>query len=83
MKYVTEKLETQYPNHKSTGLRMETQKSANSFVKIYFLNSKNLENMILAGAFNSNALDLEQNKKVQSLFTLMYRYNMVRTINKL
>ena len=38
--------------------------------------------MILAGDFNINALDYEQNKKVQSFFNLMYRYNMMPTINK-
>ena len=38
--------------------------------------------MILAGDFNINALDYDQNKKVQSSFNLMYRYNMMPTINK-
>ena len=38
--------------------------------------------MILAGDFNINALDYEQNKKVQSFFNLMYQYNMMLTINK-
>ena len=38
--------------------------------------------MILAGDFNINALDYEQNKKVQSFFNLKYRYNMIPTINK-
>ena len=38
--------------------------------------------MILAGDFNINALDYEKNKKVQSFFNLMYRYNMILTINK-
>ena len=61
---------------------METQKSANSFVDLFSKNSKNLKNMILAGDFNINALDYEQNKKVQSFFNLMYRYNMIPTINK-
>ena len=36
LKYVTEQLETRYLMS-STGLRMKTQKSANFFVKIYFL----------------------------------------------
>ena len=44
--------------------------------------SKNLKNMILAGYFNINALDYDQNKKAQSFFNLMYRYNMIPTINK-
>ena len=38
--------------------------------------------MILAGDFNINALDYKQNKKLQSFFNLMYRYNMILTINK-
>ena len=38
--------------------------------------------MTLAGDFNINALDYEQNKKVQSFFNLMYQYNMMPTINK-
>ena len=38
--------------------------------------------MILAGDFNINILDYEQNKKVQTFFHMMYRYNMVPTINK-
>ena len=49
---------------------------------LFSKNSKNLKNMILAGDFNINALDYEQNKKVQSFFNLMYRYNMIPTINK-
>ena len=39
--------------------------------------------MILAGDFNINALDYKQNKKVPSFFDLMYRYNIIPTINKL
>ena len=66
LKYVNEKLETRYLMP-STSLRMETQKSANSFVKIYFYkNSKNLKNMILVGNFNINALDHEQNKNSEN-----------------
>ena len=38
--------------------------------------------MVLTGDFNINALDYEQNKKAQSFFNLMYRYNMIPTINK-
>ena len=38
--------------------------------------------MILAGDLNINALDYEQNKKLQSFFNLMYRYNMIPTIDK-
>ena len=49
---------------------------------LFYKKSENLKNMILAGDFNINALDYEQNKKVQSFFNLMYRYNMIPTINK-
>ena len=38
--------------------------------------------MILAGDFNINAFNYEQNKKAQSFFNLIYRYNMIPTINK-
>ena len=38
---------------------------------LFSKNSKNLKNMILAGDFNINALDYEQNKKEQSFFNLM------------
>ena len=55
LKYVTEKIETRYLIS-PTGLRMETQKSANIFVKICFLKTiKKLKNIILAGDFNINA----------------------------
>ena len=49
---------------------------------LFFKNSKNLKNMVLEDDFNINALDSEQNKKVQSFFNLMYRCNMIPTINK-
>ena len=52
----------------STGLRMETRKSANSFVDLFSKNSKNLKNMILAGDFNINALGYERNKKVYKVY---------------
>ena len=38
--------------------------------------------MILAGHFNINAFDYKQNKKIHSFFNLMYRYNIISTINK-
>ena len=50
---------------------------------LFSKNSKNLKNMIIAGDFNINALDYEQNIKVQSFFHLIYQYNMIPTINKL
>ena len=49
---------------------------------LFSKNRKNLKNKILAGDFNINALDYEQNKKVQSFINLMYRYSMITTINK-
>ena len=37
---------------------------------------------MLAGDFNINALDYKQNKKIHSFFNLMYRHNIISTINK-
>ena len=38
--------------------------------------------MILAGDFNINVLDFEQNKKIQNFVNLMFQYGLVPTINK-
>ena len=38
--------------------------------------------MILAGDFNINVLDFEQNKKVQNFVNLMFQFGLVPTINK-
>ena len=58
-------------------------KISDQFCKnLFSKNSKNLKNMILAGDININALDYEQNKKVQSFFNFMYRCNMIPIINK-
>ena len=58
-------------------------KISEQFCKDLFSNnSKNLKNTILAGDFNINALDYEQNKEVQSFFNLIYQCNMIPTINK-
>ena len=58
-------------------------KISEQFCKDLFSNnSKNLKNTILAGDFNINALDYEQNKEGQSFFNLIYQCNMIPTINK-
>ena len=38
--------------------------------------------MILAGDFNINVLDFEQNKTVQNFVNLMFQFGLVPTINK-
>ena len=38
--------------------------------------------MILAGDFNINVLDFEQNKKVQNFVNLMFQFGLIPTINK-
>ena len=38
--------------------------------------------MILAGDFNMNVLDFEQNKKVQNVVNLKFQFGLVPTINK-
>ena len=39
--------------------------------------------MILAGDFNINVLEFEQNKKVQNFVNLMFQFSLVSTINTL
>ena len=60
----------------------DTKISEHFFKDLVSKNSKNLKNMILADNFIINALDYEQNKKVQTFFNLMYRFNIIPTINK-
>ena len=38
--------------------------------------------MILAGDFNINVLDFEQNKKIQNFLNLIFQFVLVPTINK-
>ena len=38
--------------------------------------------MVLAGNFNINVLDFEQNKKVQNFINSMFQFGLVPTINK-
>ena len=40
------------------------------------------KHIVLAGDFNLNVLDFENNKKVQKFINLMFRYGMIPTINK-
>ena len=41
------------------------------------------KHIVLAGDFNLNVLDFENNKKVQNFINLMFRYDMTPTTNKL
>ena len=40
------------------------------------------KHIVLAGGFNLNVLDFENNKKVQNFIKLMFRYVMIPTLNK-
>ena len=40
------------------------------------------KHIVLAGDFNLNVLDFENNKKVENFTNLMLRYGMIPTINK-
>ena len=48
------------------------------FAKNYAVNT----DIVLAGDFNLNVLDFENNKKVQNFKNLVFRYGMIRIINK-
>ena len=52
------------------------------FKDIFSKNGKNLKNIVLAGDFNINFLDLEAYKKVQDFLNLIFRYNMIPLKNK-
>ena len=54
----------------------------NYFQSILSHNSIRNKNVILAGDFNINVLDFEQNKKVQNFVNLMFQFGLVPTINK-
>ena len=45
-------------------------------------NSIRNKNVILAGAFNINVLDFEQNKKVQNFVNLMFQFGLAAIIFK-
>ena len=79
LKYVTEKLETHVVYRPPNG---DTKLSEQFCKDLFPKNSKHLKNMIFSGDFKINALDYKQNKKVQSLYNLMYRCNMIPTLNK-
>ena len=46
------------------------------FKDVFSKNAKNLKNIILAGDFNINSLDLETNKNVQDFLNLIFRYTL-------
>ena len=52
------------------------------FQSILSNNSIKKKSVILAGDFNINVLDFEQNKKVQNFVNLMFQFGLVPTINK-
>ena len=52
------------------------------FQSIVSHNSIKNKIVILAGNFDINVLEFEQNKKVQNFFNLMFQFGLVPTINK-
>ena len=52
------------------------------FRKILSENSNANKTLFLAGDFNINVLDYENNKKVQNFVNLMFEFSMIPTINK-
>ena len=52
------------------------------FHSILSRNSIRNKSVILAGDFNINVLELEQNKKVQNFVYLMFQFGLVPSINK-
>ena len=55
----------------------------NYFQSILGNNSIRTKSVILAGDFNINVLEFEQNKKVQNFVNLMFQFSLVSTINTL
>ena len=53
----------------------------NYFQSILSNNSIKNKSVALAGDFNINVLDFEQNKKVQNFVNLMFQFGLVLTIN--
>ena len=60
----------------------DLQVCENYFQSILSHNSIRNKNVILAGDFNLNVLDFEQNKKVQNFANLMFQFRLVPTIYK-
>ena len=54
----------------------------NYFQSILSNNSIKNKSVILAGDFNINVLNFEQNKNFQNFFNLMFQFGLVPTINK-
>ena len=54
----------------------------NYFQSILSNNSIRNKSVILAGDFNINMLNLEQNMKVQNFVNLMFQFGLLPTINK-
>ena len=54
----------------------------NLFQRILSNNSIKTKSVMLAGDFNINVLDFEQNKKVQNLVNFMFQFGLLPRINK-
>ena len=54
----------------------------NYFKNLFAKNDTVNKHIVLAGDFNLNVLDFENNKKVENFINLMFRYGMIPTINK-
>ena len=54
----------------------------NYFKNLFAKNGTRIKHIVLAGNFNVNVLDFENNKKVQNFINLMFRYGVVPPINK-
>ena len=55
----------------------------NYFKNLFAKNDTVNKHIVLAGDFNVNVLDFENNKKVENFINLMFHYGMIPTINKL
>ena len=54
----------------------------NYFNNLFAKNDTVNEHIVLAGDFYLNVLDFENNKKVRNFINLMFRYDIISTINK-
>ena len=65
---------------------MEIQKlkkvAENYFKNLFAKNDTVNKHIVLAGDFNLNLLDFENNKMVENFINLIFRYDMIPNINK-
>ena len=52
------------------------------FKNLFVKNDTVNKHIVLAGDFNLNVLDFENNEKVENFINLMFHYGMIPTINK-